>query len=88
LVSAGAAGRLQFWDLQEKQVFLYRYIFAPGVWLDLLPDGRFDDNSKGNEQSYLRYTRRETLQSHTAKDLKSVFFDPWAVCEVLEKYLS
>jgi hypothetical protein len=46
-VAAGAAGRFQFWDHEKGKTFLYRSTFGPGTWLDLLPDGRFDDNPEG-----------------------------------------
>ncbi len=47
LVAADAAGRLQFWDFEKGETFLYRYAFGPGAWLDLLPDGSFDASPEG-----------------------------------------
>jgi len=84
-VTAGAAGRLQFWDLKTEQTFLYRYHFGPGAWLDLLPDGRFDASPEG--MRYLGYTGREELTYFTAESLVKEFYDPEAVREVMAKYV-
>ena len=84
LVAAGAAGRLQFWDVENGETFLYRYAFGPGAWLNLLPDGRFDASPEG--MRYLCYTEQGTLNSYTAEELVKEFYDPKAVQEVLEKY--
>jgi hypothetical protein len=32
-------GRLQFWDVEKGETFLYLYSFGPEAWLALLPDG-------------------------------------------------
>lgn len=85
LVAAGAAGRLQFWDVEKGETFLYRYAFGPGAWLDLLPDGRFDASPEG--MRYLCYTEQGTLNSYTAEELVKEFYDPKAVQEVLDKYV-
>ncbi|HQR35550.1 MAG TPA: hypothetical protein PLK30_22615, partial [Blastocatellia bacterium] len=84
LVSAGVAGRLQFWDLATCQTFLYRYHFGPGAWLDLLPDGRFDASPEG--MRYLGYTVIEELTYYSAESLVKEFYSPEAVAEVLAKY--
>ncbi|MBI4750202.1 MAG: TIR domain-containing protein [Acidobacteria bacterium] len=85
LVAAGAAGRLQFWDFEREETFLYRYAFGPGAWLDLLPDGRFDGSPEG--MRYLRYTELGTLRSYPAEDLWKEFYQPQAVKDVLDKYV-
>ena len=85
LVAAGAAGRLQFWDFEREETFLYRYAFGPGAWLDLLPDGRFDGSPEG--MRYLRYTELGTLKSYPAEDLWKEFYQPQAVKEVLDRYV-
>ena len=85
LVAAGAAGRLQFWDVATGETFLYRYAFGRGAWLDLLPDGRFDASPEG--MRYLRYTERDSLTSYSAEDLVKEFYDPDGVREVRERYV-
>jgi WD40 repeat protein len=85
LIAAGGAGRLQFWDVEKGETFLYRYWFGRGAWLDLLPDGRFDASPEG--MRYLRYTERGTFNSYAAEDLVKEFYDPKAVQEVLAKYV-
>jgi len=85
LVAAGAAGRLQFWDFERGETFLYRYHFGPEAWLDLLPDGRFDASPEG--MRYLCYTERDSLKSYTAEELYKEFYKPDAVREVLAKYI-
>jgi len=85
LVAAGAAGRLQFWDHHSGKTFLYRYNFAPGAWLDLLPDGRFDASAEG--MRYLCYTEKGTFNSYTAEELAKEFYDPEGVQAVLSKYM-
>lgn len=88
LVAAGAAGRLQFWDVEKGETFLYRYHFGPNVWLDLLPDGRFDASPEG--MRYLCYTGQDASgkwQAFNAEELVKEFYDPQAVQEVLEKYV-
>ncbi len=84
LIVVGAAGRLQFWDTEKYETFLYRYSFGPGAWLDLLPDGRFDGSPEG--MRYLCYTQKDTLVSLTAEELVKEFYDPEAIREVIEKY--
>ena len=84
LIAAGAAGRLQFWDVVTGETFLYRYSFGPGEWLDLLPDGRFDASPEG--MRYLCYTERDSLNSYTAEEMVKEFYDPKAVQEVLARY--
>jgi WD40 repeat protein len=86
LIAAGSAGRLQFWDAETGETFLYRYAFGPGEWLDLLPDGRFDASPEG--MRYLCYTERDSLKSFTAESLVKEFYDPQAVQEVLARYTS
>jgi hypothetical protein len=41
LVTVSAAGRLQFWDHEKGEMFLYRYVFGPVPQggIDLFPDG-------------------------------------------------
>ena len=85
LVAAGTAGRLQFWDFEKCETFLYRYGFGPGAWLDLLPDGRFDASPEG--MRYLYYTEMGTLNSYRAEDLVKEFYDPDAVAEMLARYV-
>lgn len=79
-----AAGRLQFWDVEKGETFLYRYHFGPGAWLDLLPDGRFDASPEG--MRYLCYVEKEGFNLFTAEELVKEFYDPNAVQEVLAKY--
>jgi len=85
LIAAGAAGRLQFWDIMRGETFLYRYSFGPGAWLDLLPDGRFDASPEG--MRYLGYTEPGTLKAYRAEELQREFYDPEAVRAVLAKYV-
>jgi WD40 repeat protein/uncharacterized protein YjbI with pentapeptide repeats len=85
LVAVGAAGRLQFWDFEKGETFLYRYSFGPGAWLDLLPDGRFDASPEG--MRYLTYTEPGTFHLYKAEDLVKEFYSPDAVREVLTKYV-
>jgi WD40 repeat protein len=82
-LAAGAAGRLAFWDCERKEAVLYSYQFAPGVWLNLLPDGRFDAHPDAFR--YLRYTEEGTLRSYAAEDAQDEFYDPQAVSAVLAK---
>ena len=84
-MAAGAAGYLQFWDVEKGETFLYRYVFGPEAWLDLLPDGRFHASPEG--MRYLRYTERDSLISYTAEDLVKEFYDPDGVREVMERYV-
>ena len=84
IVSAGHGGRLQFWDHESGKIFLYRYYFGPGAWLDLLPDGRFDASPEG--MRYLGFTGREELTYYPAESLVKEFYSPEAVAEVLAKY--
>jgi WD40 repeat protein len=84
LVAAGVAGRLQFWDIEHGETFLYLYAFGPGAWLALLPDGRFDGTPEALR--YLCYTERDTLTSFTAEELVREFHDRQAVQDVLARY--
>ena len=84
LVAAGAAGRLQFWELERGETFICLYAFGPGAWLALLPDGRFDGTPEALR--YLCYTERDTLNSFTVEELVREFHAPQAVQEVLDKY--
>ncbi len=86
-LAADAAGRLQFWDHEKGETFLYRYAFGPVPQggIDLLPDGRFDASPEG--MRYLCYTEQGTLNSYTAEELVKEFYNPKAVQEVLEKYV-
>ncbi|MDM8560396.1 hypothetical protein [Candidatus Parabeggiatoa sp. HSG14] len=86
LVAAGTAGRLQFWDLETYETFLYLYHLGKGAQLALLPDGRFDANPEG--MRYLCYTEKGTLNSYKAEDLVKEFYDPEGVKAVLAKYNS
>jgi WD40 repeat protein/uncharacterized protein YjbI with pentapeptide repeats len=86
LIAASVAGSLQFWDYHKEEVFLYRYEFGPGAWLDLLPDGRFDASPEG--MRYLCYTEQGTFNSHRAEELEKEFRDPDHVREVLARYLA
>ena len=86
LVAAGSAGRLQFWDLDTFETFLYLYGFDKGGWLALLPDGRFNANPEG--MRYLCYTEKGTLNSYRAEELVKEFYDPEGVKAVLAKYNS
>ncbi len=85
LVAAGAAGRLQFWDLEKGETFLYLYSFGPEAWLALLPDGRFNATPEG--MRHLCYVEKEGFNLFTAEELVKEFYDPKAVEEVLEKYM-
>jgi len=85
LVGAGHAGRLQFWDYQNEKTIFYRYAFAPGAWLDILPDGRFDASPEGLR--YLTYTELNTLEIFQAEELVQELYDPKGVNEVISKYL-
>jgi len=84
LVAAGSAGRLQFWDIDKQETFLYLYAFGPGSYLSLLPDGRFD--ATPDALRYLCYTERKGFTSFTAEQLYKEFYHPEAVKEVLAKY--
>jgi hypothetical protein len=86
LVATGAAGRLQFWDVEKFETFLYLYAFGPGAWLALLSDGRFDGAL--DALRYLCYTERGSFNSFTAEELQKEFYDPEAVQEVLAKCTS
>jgi len=46
---AAAAGRLQFWDFEKGETFLYRHAFGlvPQGGIDLFPDSRFDASPEG-----------------------------------------
>ncbi len=80
----GAAGRLQFWDVDSAETLLYLYAFGPGQWLALLPDGRFDASPEALR--WLCYTEQGTLNSFTAEELLAEFYSPQAVREVLARY--
>ncbi len=84
LVAAGAAGRLQFRDIESGETFLYLYAFGPTAWLALLPDGRFDGTPEA--LPYLCYTERGKLNSYTGEELVREFHDPRAIEEVLARY--
>jgi len=84
LVAAGAAGRLQFWDIERGETFLYLYACGSGAWLALLPDGRFDGSPEALR--YLCCTERDTFNSFTAEELVKEFNDPQAVKDVLARY--
>ncbi|MBF0451007.1 MAG: hypothetical protein HQK75_09915 [Candidatus Magnetomorum sp.] len=61
---------------------MYRYAFAPGAWLDILPDGRFDASPEG-----LRYLTLTTLEIFQAEELVQELYDPKGVKEVISRYL-
>lgn len=84
MVAAGVADRLQFWDLENGETFLYLYAFGHGAWLALLPDGRFDGTPEALR--YLCYTERGTFNSFTAEEIVKEFYDPKAVQEMFAKY--
>lgn len=84
LVGAGHSGRLQFWDYKTPQTILYRYSFAPGAWLDILPDGRFDASPEGLR--YLTYTDIKTMEIFQAEELVQELYDPEGVGEVILNY--
>jgi len=83
IVGAGSAGRLQFWDVNTGESFLYRYSFAPGSWLTILPDGRFDASPEGLRK--LAYTDNN-LYYFSAEDFIKEFFRPDDVQEVINNY--
>jgi hypothetical protein len=85
-ISAGvrAAGRLQFWDLERFETFLYLYAFGSGAWLALLSDGRFDGSP--DALRYLCYTERGSFNSYTAEELVSQFHAPQAIRDVMARY--
>jgi len=85
LIAAGYSGRLQFWDYIKGNVFLYRYSFGPGAWLDLLPDGRFNASPEGLR--YLSYTEQSSLDSFRSEDLVRELYDPKGVKDILKKYV-
>ncbi len=85
LVSAGVAGRLQYWDVETGETIVFCYSFGPGAWLVLLPDGRFDASPEGLR--YLSYTENGTLNSYKAEELAKEFYKPKTVKKVLEKYM-
>ncbi|KPA18376.1 repeat-containing protein [Candidatus Magnetomorum sp. HK-1] len=84
LVAAGHAGRLQFWNYMAQETILYRYAFAPGAWLDILPDGRFDASPEGLR--YLTYTELKTLEIFQAEELVQDLYDPKGVKEVISRF--
>jgi WD40 repeat protein/uncharacterized protein YjbI with pentapeptide repeats len=84
LVGAGHSGRLQFWDYKTPKTILYRYSFAPGAWLDILPDGRFDASPEGLR--YLTYTEMKTLEIFRAEELVQELYDQDGVREVISAY--
>ena len=84
LVGAGQSGRLQFWDYKSHETILYRYAFAPGAWLDLLPDGRFDASPEGLR--YLTYTEINTLEIFQAEELVQELYDPKGVKEIISQF--
>jgi WD40 repeat protein len=86
LVAAGGLNCLAFYDMDAQQLFLYRYWFQGGGWLDLLPDGRFDGNEIGIR--HLRYTEMGTLDSYSAEQLKSRFYDPQGVRAMMKQYIT
>jgi WD40 repeat protein len=85
LVAAGTAGRLQFWDVESGETFLYGYSFGPEAWLALLRDGRFDASPEG--MRHLCYTEAGTANSYTAEELTKEFYNPDAVQAVLTRYI-
>jgi len=84
LVGAGHSGRLQFWDYKTPKTILYRYSFAPGAWLDILPDGRFDASPEGLR--YLTYTEIKTLEIFQAEELVQELYDPEGVRNIISEY--
>ncbi len=79
----GAAGRLQFWDVQSGETVLLLYNFGE-EWLMVMPDGRFDVSGP-DALRYLRYTEIGTFNSYRAEDLVKEFHSPEAVKELLAK---
>ena len=84
LIAAGSSGCMQFWDYHNQTIFLTRYTFAPGVWIDLLPDGRFDASPEGLR--YLTFTEEETMSIYSAEELVRELFDPEGVKSIIEQY--
>jgi len=84
LVAAGDAGGLEFCDLDRAETVLYLYMFGPGAWLALLPDGRFEGSPEALR--YLSYLDPATDNSLAAEELLAEFHDPHAVREVLARY--
>jgi len=84
LVAAGHAGRLQFWDYKIPETIMYRYSFAPGAWMDLLPDGRFDASPEGLR--YLTYTEVKTLEVFQGEELVQELYDPEGIRNIITQY--
>ena len=85
LIAAGAAGRVQFWNLEKGETFLYLYSFCTEAWLASSPDGRFNATPEG--MRYLCYVEKEGFNLFTAEELVKEFYDPKAVEDVVEKYI-
>ena len=85
LVSAGDAGRLQFWDYENERIIMYQYCFEKDAWLTLLPDGRFYTNNKGIK--YLGYTEQGSLEFKRASELKDTFYNQDAIADRLSFYI-
>jgi len=85
LLSAGTSGRLEFWDYISEKIFLYRYIFGPSAWLDLLPEGIFSASPEGFR--YLNYTETDTCSSYNSEELINNFYKPDKIKKILDNYI-
>ena len=86
IISGGVSSRLQLIDRETGKVFLNRFCFEPGAWLDLLPDGRFDASPEG--MRYLAFTELGTWQSYHADNFVKELYDPEGVFEEISWWTS
>ncbi len=85
LASASADGSVRLWSVVEGREICSWWFIAEGVWLILLPDGRFDASPRGLQ--YLAYTERDSYKSYTAEELRDVFYRPDEVREEVLRYV-
>ena len=85
LASGSADGNLKLWSVAEGRAICSCWLLAEGVWIVLLPDGRFDASPRGLQ--YLAYTEDGAFNSFTAEEVKDLFHDPEGVRQEIARYL-
>ncbi|MCK6619638.1 MAG: TIR domain-containing protein [Calditrichaceae bacterium] len=85
LASGSLDGSIRLWSVEKSQEICAGYFIAEGVWLVLLPDGRFDASPAGLR--YLCYTEKNGFASYSAEDLAKEFYRPEEVQAEIARYL-
>jgi WD40 repeat protein len=85
LVSGGLDGSVRLWSVETGREICAWYLIAEGVWLVVLPDGRFNASPAGMQ--YLCYTEKNGFNSYTAEELVKQFYRPEEVQAEIQRYL-